>query len=54
MHQDTASLGIWNGGGQNIGTLDDILEMQKKGRLKQILFGATSPAAITSPASRWC
>ena len=48
MHQDTASLGIWNGGGQNIGTLDDILEMQKKGRLKQILFGATSPAAITS------
>ena len=48
MHQDTASLGIWNGGGQNIGTLDDILEMQKKGTLKEIVFGATSPAAITS------
>lgn len=48
MHQDTASLGIWNGGGQNIGTLDDILEMQKKGTLKEIIFGSTSPAAITS------
>tara|TARA_R110002126_G_scaffold9930_20_gene44642 strand:- start:589 stop:1668 length:1080 start_codon:yes stop_codon:yes gene_type:complete len=48
MHQDTASLGIWNGGGQNISTLDDILDMQKKGTLKEIIFGATSPAAITS------
>lgn len=48
MHQDTASLGVWNGGGQNIKTLDDILEMQKKGTLKEIVFGSTSPAAITS------
>ncbi|MEK9644042.1 MAG: tripartite tricarboxylate transporter substrate-binding protein [Alphaproteobacteria bacterium] len=48
MHQDTASLGIWNGGGQNIKTLDDILEMKKKGTLKEIIFGSTSPAAITS------
>ena len=47
MHQDTASLAIWNGGGQNIRTLDDILDMQKKGTLKEIVFGATSPAAIT-------
>lgn len=48
MHQDTASLGIWNGGGQNIKTLDDILRMKKDGTLKEIIFGSTSPAAITS------
>jgi len=48
MHQDTASLGIWNGGGQNIKTLDDILAMKKNGTLKEIVFGSTSPAAITS------
>ena len=48
MHQDTASLGIWNGGGQGIKTLDDILYMQKKGTLREIVFGSTSPAAITS------
>lgn len=48
MHQDTASLGIWNGGGQGIKTLDDMLEMKKKGTLKEVVFGSTSPAAITS------
>ncbi len=48
MHQDTASLGIWKGGGQNIKTLDDIFELKKKGTLKEIIFGSTSPAAITS------
>lgn len=48
MHQDTASLAIWEAGGQGIKTLDDMLEMNKKGTLKTVLFGSTSPAAITS------
>jgi tripartite-type tricarboxylate transporter receptor subunit TctC len=48
MHQDTASLAIWNGGGQGIKTLDDMLRLQKEGKLKEVLFGSTSPAAITS------
>lgn len=48
MHQDTASLAIWEGAGQGIKTLDDMLELQKKGTLKEVLFGATSPAAITA------
>ena len=48
MHQDTASLAIWEGGGQGIKTLDDLLEMKKKGTLKTVIFGSTSPAAITS------
>jgi len=48
MHQDTASLAIWDGGGQGIKTLDDMLALQKKGTLKTVLFGSTSPAAITS------
>ena len=48
MHQDTASLAIWDGGGQGIKTLDDVLAMQRKGTLKTVIFGSTSPAAITS------
>jgi tripartite-type tricarboxylate transporter receptor subunit TctC len=48
MHQDTASLAIWNGAGQGIETLDDMLKLQKDGKLKQVLFGSTSPTAITS------
>jgi tripartite-type tricarboxylate transporter receptor subunit TctC len=48
MHQDTASLAIWNGGGQGVTTLDDALRLKKEGKLKEILFGSTSPAAITS------
>lgn len=48
MHQDTASLAIWQGGGQGIKTLDDMLEKHKTGALKEVIFGSTSPAAITS------
>jgi len=48
MHQDTASLAIWDGGGQGIKTLDDLLRMKKAGTLKTVIFGSTSPAAITS------
>lgn len=48
MHQDTASLAIWEGGGQGIKTLDDMLQMNKQGKLKEVIFGSTSPAAITS------
>jgi len=48
MHQDTASLAIWDGGGQGIRTLDDMLKLNKKGALKTVIFGSTSPAAITS------
>ncbi len=48
MHQDTASLAIWEGGGQGIKTLDDMLEMKEKGTLETVVFGSTSPAAITS------
>jgi len=48
MHQDTASLGIWEGGGQGIKTLDDMLRLNKEGKLKTVIFGSTSPAAITS------
>lgn len=43
MHQDTTSCTIWKGAGQNIQTLDDLL-----GAKKTVLFGSTSPAAITS------
>lgn len=43
LHQDTASCAIWKGAGENIGTLDDLLKAKKT-----ILFGSTSPAAITS------
>jgi tripartite-type tricarboxylate transporter receptor subunit TctC len=43
MHQDTASCAVWKGAGQNIRTLDDLLKAKKP-----VLFGSTSPAAITS------
>ena len=43
MHQDTASCTVWKGAGQNIRTLDDLLKAKKT-----VLFGSTSPAAITS------
>lgn len=43
MHQDTASCTVWKGAGQNIRTLDDFIAAKKP-----ILFGSTSPAAITS------
>lgn len=48
MHQDTASLAVWEGAGQDIKTLDDLLRMKEQGTLKEVLFGSTSPAAITS------
>lgn len=43
LHQDTASCAIWKGGGQGIRTLDDLLKAKQT-----VLFGSTSPAAITS------
>lgn len=43
MHQDTASCAIWEGGGQGIRTADDLVKAKKT-----VLFGSTSPAAITS------
>ncbi|MDA0652947.1 MAG: tripartite tricarboxylate transporter substrate-binding protein [Proteobacteria bacterium] len=43
MHQDTASCTVWKGAGQNIRTLDDLVKAKKP-----VLFGSTSPAAITS------
>jgi len=43
MHQDTASCAIWNGGGQNIRTADDLVKAKR-----EVTFGSTSPAAITS------
>jgi len=43
MHQDTASCAIWNGGGQNIKTADDLVKAKR-----EVVFGSTSPAAITS------
>lgn len=43
MHQDIASCTIWNGGGQNIRTLDDLMKAKEP-----VIFGSTAPAAITS------
>jgi tripartite-type tricarboxylate transporter receptor subunit TctC len=43
MHQDTASCAIWKGGGQGIRTADDLVKAKQT-----VLFGSTSPAAITS------
>ncbi len=43
MHQDTASCTLWKGAGQGIGTLDDLMKAKST-----VLFGSTSPAAITS------
>lgn len=43
LHRDTASCAVWKGAGQNIRTLDDLLKAKKT-----VLFGSTSPAAITS------
>lgn len=43
MHQDTASCAIWEGGGQGIRNLDDLVKAKK-----EVVFGSTSPAAITS------
>lgn len=43
MHRDIASCGVWKGAGQNIRTLPDLIKAKKT-----VLFGSTSPAAITS------
>jgi tripartite-type tricarboxylate transporter receptor subunit TctC len=43
LHQDTASCTVWKGAGQGIRTLDDLLKATET-----VLFGSTSPAAITS------
>ena len=43
LHRDTASCAVWKGAGQGIRTLDDLLKAKKT-----VLFGSTSPTAITS------
>lgn len=43
LHRDTASCAIWNGGGQGIKVVDDLVKAKKT-----VIFGSTSPAAITS------
>lgn len=43
LHRDTASCAVWNGAGQNIRTADDLVKAKKT-----VIFGSTSPAAITS------
>lgn len=43
LHRDTASCAVWKGAGQGIRNLDDLVKAKKT-----VLFGSTSPAAITS------
>lgn len=43
LHRDIASCGVWKGAGQNIKTLPDLLNAKRT-----VVFGATSPTAITS------
>ena len=43
MHRDIASCGVWNGARQGIRTLPDLI-----GAKQTVLFGSTSPTAITS------
>jgi tripartite-type tricarboxylate transporter receptor subunit TctC len=43
MHRDIASCAVWNGAGAGIKTLEDLLKSKKT-----IVFGSTSPTAITS------
>ena len=43
LHRDIASCGVWNGGGQDIKTLPDLISAKRT-----VLFGSTSPTAITS------
>lgn len=43
LHRDTASCAVWKGAGQGIKTVDDLVKAKET-----VLFGSTSPAAITS------
>lgn len=43
LHRDTASCALWRGAGQGIKTLDGLINAKKT-----VIFGSTSPAAITS------
>lgn len=43
LHRDIASCGVWKGAGQDIKTLPDLIKAKKT-----VVFGSTSPAAITS------
>jgi tripartite-type tricarboxylate transporter receptor subunit TctC len=43
LHRDIASCGVWNSGGQGIKTLPDLISAKRT-----VLFGSTSPTAITS------
>lgn len=43
LTRDIASCGIWNGGGQGIASLPDLINAKRT-----VMFGSTSPTAITS------
>jgi tripartite-type tricarboxylate transporter receptor subunit TctC len=43
LHRDIASCSVWKGAGQNIRTLPDLIAAKRT-----VLFGSTSPTAITS------
>jgi tripartite-type tricarboxylate transporter receptor subunit TctC len=43
LHSDIASCGVWNGAGQGIKSLPDLLKAKST-----VIFGSTSPTAITS------
>jgi tripartite-type tricarboxylate transporter receptor subunit TctC len=43
LHRDIASCGVWKGAGQGVESLSDLLKAKKT-----VVFGSTSPTAITS------
>jgi tripartite-type tricarboxylate transporter receptor subunit TctC len=43
LHRDIASCTVWKGAGQNIRSLDDLLNAKQT-----VIYGSTSPSAITS------
>jgi tripartite-type tricarboxylate transporter receptor subunit TctC len=43
LHRDIASCAVWNGAGQGVKSLQDLIAAKKT-----VLFGSTSPTAITS------
>lgn len=43
LHRDIASCGVWKGAGQGVKTLPDLMKAKKT-----VVFGSTSPTAITS------
>ncbi len=43
LHQDIASCGVWKGAGQGVKSIPDLIKAKKT-----VVFGSTSPTAITS------